>query len=333
MPTDLERLIEDFAHGRIGLDPQSSQQRRPSWDFIGVPEGFMPRTQVLPRNIPDRIADPQSTLTAVQNRGRVTVSPWEIPGFWDMTPQQQAAAMRAKAEQKRREQLRTGIRTVEPRYRAGDEVREFMRLDPRQRAQLQRDLAAMGLINEYREGILDSATAGAFQFVLGVANQTGTTWNNALLQVGRQAVIDMRDQAEQSPDPTFGEPTYLAPDYASLKQQVKNLFRNQLRRDPTEAELAALSDELSTYHRRAWEAEVEARRRDFYTGREAAEGEETTSTTVQSTDPASQFLEMFEDKYDSAIRTEQAEDDNDRAMNLFMQSLNIGQNAMTRGVV
>jgi hypothetical protein len=142
----------------------------------------------------------------------------------------------------------------------------------------------------------------------------------------------------------FPTPTYLAPDYATLAQRVKQTFRQNLGREPTESELAGLADELSSYHRQAFEAEVEQAQQDWQSRQFAMEGGinqhpfasgfDTTPEPgqVEAVDPLARFNERFDEAYQPDIDMQEREQQSGVSMANLMASLGIAQNAVGRVV-
>ena len=309
----------------------------PPWNYLGVPEGYSARRHTDGRN--QFVRSQTSSPNRPAPSPTITVAPHEIPGFYNMTSAQQVEAMRAKAEEKRRLYRSQGILITPPRYTADSPLLTFMNLDPIARAQVQRDLAAAGLMGDYREGIFDSATESALSAVMANANQEGTRWNQSLANIARQHASYLSDQAaeESASAPNFPIPTYLAPDYATLSQAVKSQFRQTLGREPTEAELAGLADELSSFHRQAFEAEVDAAMQDFQSAGIASEGGFTgfpaeDETTVQAVDPIARFQQRFDEVYGKDIAMEEEEAETGRSFANLMASLNVGQGSVGRVV-
>jgi len=84
----------------------------------------------------------------------------------------------------------------------------------------------------------------AFKKVLGRANATG----NPDFTVALRWYVDNQESVD-----AFGaEPAYLPPDYATASQQVKNLFKTNLKRDPKPYELEMLANQLLSDSKKAF---------------------------------------------------------------------------------
>lgn len=183
-------------------------------------------------------------------------------------------------------------------YRAGDEVQILNRLTTEDLVRVQQQLIRYGFISEARMGKLDDDTVKGFKSLLSIANREGKQWTmvmNDLRNLEEDGLLE-----EFGPGgggggaaPVFEAPAYLAPDYATLAQEVKGLFRRDLGRDPDDSELAALTAELDGFARAAYDQQVEAARAEF-DGR----GAEHSGTQV---DPAARFREMFEERFASEL--------------------------------
>jgi hypothetical protein len=176
---------------------------------------------------------------------------------------------------------------TQPRtYYAGDArpiLREELTLEDRVR--LQQEMVALGLITgDPVYGELDDGTVRAFDHVLSMANAKGEDWRSTLGRIATEGL-----NTEGSAAGGFTPEPYLAPDYATLSQRIKQTFRDQLGRDPDGYELQQLAGELSGYDALAHEREQE------YAQLAATGGGSMEGAT--SVDPLARFNERFESLY------------------------------------
>lgn len=194
-------------------------------------------------------------------------------------------------------------------YKAGDEFSELDNLSTEYLARVQDRMAGLGMLDGYVRGRKDPNTVKAFQDLLFMSNAEGTSWTVQLSDLEDQkeamghdwAWGDRSGQGGRSP---FVAPTYMAPDYATIAQDVKSIMRQTLQRDPDESEMALLTAELSGWDREAFDAEVAARRADYEADAAAADDGATGQGggTVQSIDPVARFREEFEKRFSGEIR-------------------------------
>lgn len=192
--------------------------------------------------------------------------------------------------------------------RVGDAENILRGMDPGLVARLQDRLIGAGFMSGGAYGVgspVDDKTVDAFRGLLGYANSQGASWEKALAsaeQMAEELGLD-GDGNERAP---FVAPTYLAPDYATLAQNVKGELRRQLGRDPDESEMALFTAEMAGWDRDAFEAESEAMRAEWEAGEEGRD----ESPTVQTVDPIARFKESFESKFKAELsgieRTEEA---------------------------
>lgn len=169
-------------------------------------------------------------------------------------------------------------------YYEGDQFSILKGLNTEDLVRLQEQLAAVGLAaNPLYGEVGDESTLNAMSKLLSLANRSGTSWDATLTRLSTNPRLQ-----EEAKEPEFEEPTYLAPDYASIAQRVKGMFRDQLGRDPDQGEMAQFTAELQGWDKDNFNAQVAADRADF-------EGE--GGGTVQSVDPVARFQERFEQVY------------------------------------
>lgn len=183
-------------------------------------------------------------------------------------------------------------------YRAGDEVQILNRMPEEHLVRTQQQLMRYGFLDEFAPGKLDDDTIKAFKNVLSVANREGKQWTMVMLDYEQLAEDGLLEEyggvgGGGGAGRVFRPPAYLAPDYATLAQEVKGLFRRDLGRDPDDAELKALTAELDGYARAAYDQQVAAARAEFDGG-----GASHTGTEI---DPAARFRELFEERFESEL--------------------------------
>jgi hypothetical protein len=221
---------------------------------------------------------------------------------------------------------------VEPQYFEGDELAP-QSLDPAAIIHLQKRLVAAGLMDEgdYYAGYWTDVTAAAYKTVLGVANTNGTTPTVALTELIRtlpQSVKDQRARAKQLEK--FQADPYIKPDYATLVQRVKGVFRSDVGRDPTAAELSELTRVAGGFDRQSFDAFTEEQRFAF----NRAQGITPPALTIggppatpvgtptfQDVDPAARFREFFERRFKPEIDRLASLDDVRRNTNNVFASL------------
>lgn len=184
--------------------------------------------------------------------------------------------------------------------RVGDAETILRGMDPGMVARLQDRLVSAGFMSGGAFAVgspVDDKTVDGFRGLLGYANSQGRNWEAALGEVERIIEETGIGGADDDRAPWVA-PTYVAPDYATLAQTVKDHLRKTLGREADESELALFTAELSGWDREAFDAEVEAAKAE-YDAREAGRSE---APTVESVDPLARFKEAFEQRYRAEIR-------------------------------
>lgn len=180
---------------------------------------------------------------------------------------------------------------IPPRYFEGDDWAPAS-LPVEQRAMLQRQMAAAGVIPEgatYRLGVWDETSRQAYRQLLSFANGAGAPVEQALNQWATSKSTTTAPKTQP----------YLAPDYATLAQQVKGIVSQRLGgREPTQQELDVLVQRMRTDDRAAYDASVS-------NAQATADG----ATTVQDVDPSARFTEFFEQRYRPEIEHRKAVND------------------------
>lgn len=182
-------------------------------------------------------------------------------------------------------------------YSKGDETVVWEGLTLEDRTRLQDQLVSFGLAKSVIPGEFDDGTMNGITSLLGLSNRAGTHWRGTLGRLQSLQDRGLLDKAG-SEKAEFDTPTYLAPDYATLAQNVKSMFRQTLGRDPDQSEMANLTAELEGWHKGAFDAQVGAQRQDF--DNRQADGEQAGGT-VRQVDPLARFQEAFESRYANEI--------------------------------
>lgn len=188
---------------------------------------------------------------------------------------------------------------VDPRYFDGDEWSPAGQT-PEEIAQIQSRLEAAGLLNpdSYWAGTWDDQTVAAYRSALGMANASGRSADaqiDRLIATLPESIKEQRARAEAAE--TFQAPPYMRPDPDALAQDVKDLFRSRLGREPTPDDLSWGIQGLGADFRAQYEAQVAAARAEFDTARAGEPG----GGTFQSVDPVSSFRERLEQRFGPEI--------------------------------
>lgn len=177
-------------------------------------------------------------------------------------------------------------RQIRPRYYDGAQY-QWRASSSEDVVAMQRRLVKAGLlkVGEYRPGFWDEASSNAMAEAMAYANRGGSTIEDTLNQLGTSPVGGEAGG--------FRREEFIAPDYATVAQDVKSFFRQRLGRDPREGEMAELTAAMQAMYRQQHEAEQDilARR---------AEAELDATPTVPGgtqVDPAARFAEEFERRY------------------------------------
>lgn len=198
-----------------------------------------------------------------------------------------------------------GAPVVTPRYFEGDQFLP-QPLTPSKIKVLQQRLTRAGLLKEgdFFPGFWDDVSADAYKTALGYANRAG--------QPVEQVLKTLSSLAPER-RPTVQE-TILPPDPATLAQEVKSVFRRRLGREPSDAELQAMAKELGVLTEQATEAEqaIAAGQVPESQVQAAVKAPEQIQrlpdspgaaafVTPSVPDPASQFLELFDERFGPEI--------------------------------
>lgn len=182
---------------------------------------------------------------------------------------------------------------------------------------MQANLKKAGLLGSgYRAGAWDDTTAAAYNGLLGVANRQGMRWEDALADQIQRAntpeALAARKAALRAQAAPLAVDAYVAPDPASLAQDVKDYVRRRLPgHELSSGVLRFLSDELAREDRVAYGRNVEISREQYdrqVEGQVAAaigEGGGVVAPTAEfeEVDPEARFREMFDRRFAGEIAT------------------------------
>lgn len=215
-------------------------------------------------------------------------------------------------------------------YYEGDQWSTFAGMSANDKMQVQQRMIAAGYLNpdSVVPGVWDYASAQAAQYLMTDANGNGVTWVEMLAE----REMNMPSQRGRGGGGggvrinPFVAPTYIAPDYDTLKQGVRQAFDSILGRNVMDHELKLLADSMGADYRLAYEAEVKAARDEYDRqvaairsgARYAGEGE-----TVQGVNPMDSLMEQMLERY--APEVERTEQIHERAYNanLVMQAMGV----------
>lgn len=184
----------------------------------------------------------------------------------------------------------------------GDAEQILQSMDPAMVARIQDRLISAGFMSGGAFAVgspVDDKTVEGFRGLLGYANTQGTVWQSALS--GVEQLIEetgIGGDGGGGGRAPFVAPTYMAPDYSTLAQTVKDHLRKTLGRDADESELALFTAELSGWDREAFESEAAAMRAEY----EAAEQGRDAPAEAQTVDPLARFKESFESRFRGEIQ-------------------------------
>lgn len=208
---------------------------------------------------------------------------------------------RGRARARRTGRTATGVLPI---YTDQDTYGIFMQMGTTMRAEVELQLVEAGLLHpdDVRGGGVWSTEAQrAMAVVMTTANEQGLTWSESLNLYRANPPAGMADDEDGpgSGRAPYVAPTYLAPDYATLAQGVKQVFRQQLNREPRDFELQFLAEQLERDYRAAFDAEVAADRADYNLATVAVEEgtEGLTGGTVRSVDPVARLNQAFDERY------------------------------------
>ena len=201
---------------------------------------------------------------------------------------------------------------VVPKYRDSHIIPQLNTLTDEEVHNFQLMMVDAGLIGEfdYFPGVRDEATEKAMEAVMGQGNVDGSNWQTAA-RFYQQLGLKQKELAKQAAlkARTFVQPAYVAPDYATLSQAVKQTFETLVGRDPHDSELAVLADQMNKDYRKQYQAEIAAQRSEFDAqGRAIVNETDQAAGTFQNVDPTARMIEAIEKKYGPEIEGEEKED-------------------------
>ena len=189
-------------------------------------------------------------------------------------------------------------------YRASDPHKELSRMTGQQLIEFQERAIDAGLIDPksttagyFRIGQLEGQTFSAMTSAMAQANVTGNAqdyWEAMDDMIAARQEYEEKFGTEAAP--TWTPPrAYFAPDYATISQNVKSVFRGQLGRDPNGWEMDLLADQFRSDHRAAYDAEMAGSRAQFEAeGRAQESGIPETPVVGEAIDPVARMAENFE---------------------------------------
>ncbi len=143
-------------------------------------------------------------------------------------------------------------------YTENELVDNFAGLGEEQIASIQASLINAGLLQvdaEFIAGDYGQSTQRAMSFVLGTVNRRGVTEEEKVTgSAWKQALAEY----ELNPLPKYPDAdTYLPPDFASVSNTIKTMFRRGLNRDPQPYELKLLANTLYSESQQAYQQSVD----------------------------------------------------------------------------
>ncbi|MGV2384529.1 MAG UNVERIFIED_CONTAM: hypothetical protein LOD86_04590 [Thermobifida fusca] len=192
--------------------------------------------------------------------------------------------------------------------------------------ELQEAFIAAGLLEEgsFWSGVWDAETIKAYTTVLGYANLWGMTWDSALQRIQQAHAKLQQDQENKKTVSEIIAETYVQPDYATLAQEVKSMFRQRLRREPTEQELAELTAALGGWYRASFDVQMQIAEE----AEARAESGSDEPIQAQDVDPVARLGELFDERFGAEERRFEQIDNVRENMTHMFQSLRSLQTMM-----
>lgn len=192
--------------------------------------------------------------------------------------------------------------------------------------ELQEAFIAAGLLEEgsFWSGVWDAQTIKAYTTVLGYANLWGVTWESALQRIEQAHTKLQQDQENKKTVSEIIAETYVQPDYATLAQEVKSMFRQRLRREPTEQELAELTAALGGWYRASFDVQMQIAEE----AEARAESGSDEPIQAQDVDPVARLGELFDERFGAEERRFEQIDNVRENMTHMFQSLRSLQTMM-----
>lgn len=179
----------------------------------------------------------------------------------------------------------------DPQYYDGMQY-DIYSWSPDRLAELQRDLAAAGLLRgDYRVGYADAGTLAAYEALLGESNRSGFKWHQQLA-IRKTAPEEL---APEEPRDPFKAPTRLKADPAALRQTARTLAKQVIGKDRnlTDDELDHIVGAAARFDEEGYQSQVAAARADYEAGGRGAAG----GATVVDVDPGARLEEYLADRY------------------------------------
>lgn len=185
--------------------------------------------------------------------------------------------------------------------------------------ELQEAFVAAGLLEEgsFWAGVWDAETIKAYTTVLGYANLWGMTWESALQRMEQAHAKLQEDRETKKTVSEIIAETYVQPDYATLAQEVKSMFRQRLRREPTEQELAELTAALGGWYRASFDVQMQVAEE----AEARAESGSDEPIQAQTVDPIARLGELFDERFGAEERRFEQIDNVRENMTHMFQSL------------
>lgn len=193
------------------------------------------------------------------------------------------------SETERRERAPRGVE-LNPIYYKGMEAEILQAMNEEELGRFQDALIAAGLEREVLPGRLDDNTIRGMSTLMGAANRQAVSWQEVL--DGVIAAGGMKTESGAG----GGLESYRPPDYASIAQDVKTVFRNRLGREPDQAEMAELVGEIQGWDRQEEDAQIAAQPQIGPDGLPTSEPVEGTKV-----DPIARFQEEFDRRYSGEL--------------------------------
>src|SRR5690606_6820265 len=192
--------------------------------------------------------------------------------------------------------------------------------------ELQEAFIAAGLLEEgsFWSGVWDAETIKAYTTVLGYANLWGMTWDSALQRIEQAHAKLQQDQENKKTVSEIIAETYVQPDYATLAQEVKSMFRQRLRREPTEQELAELTAAVGGWYRASFDVQMQIAEE----AEARAESGSDEPIQAQDVDPVARLGELFDERFGAEERRFEQIDNVRENMTHMFQSLRSLQTMM-----
>lgn len=162
---------------------------------------------------------------------------------------------------------------------------------------LQETMEQVGFSRKMKLGVLDDATVDNWVELLGLANREGSDWQSTL---GRLGDYSGGMEAVKEELPEFEPATFVAADPVAMAQDVKDLMKQRLGREPRPDEIDELVTEMGGISRLRHEQDEELRELQF-NAQVDPEGEVQAPEEFTKIDPSARFRKLFEEKYGGEI--------------------------------